>query len=136
MGAWNAVVQAEAAVVYAYAVAGPQLPDAERSVARTLYDSHEQARDDALLAATAAGGTAVDIPTFFALPNEVDTPELARGLLATVESRLVGAYADLVAALPPQERQIGLDQILLTTARAMQWGAQSGAWGAQADQGS
>lgn len=135
--AWASIVQDESAVAYAYAVAGPQLPDAERDTAKTLYDSHEQARDEALLALTAAGGAPVDIPTFFRLPNAVSTPEQARAMLSQVESRLATAYADLVAALPAPSRGVALEQVLLATDRAMRWGARPGTWGAAAagDQG-
>ena len=137
--AWTSIVLAEAAVAYAYAVAGPRLPDDEQGSAKTLYDSHEQARDEALIALTAGGGPVPIIPTFFELPDPVATPPQARALLALVESRLATSYADLLAALPIAERPDGLDHLLLATDRALQWGALPGAWGAtvpQPDQGS
>lgn len=128
--AWASIVLAEASVAYAYAVAGPRLPDAEQGAAKTLYDSHEQARDQALLALIAAGGAAPDIATFFDLPDAVTTPEQARAVLALVESRLATSYADLIGALQAPDRQYGLDQVLLATNRSLQWGAVPGPWGA------
>ncbi len=127
---WAAIVLAEAAVSYAHAVAGPRLSEEQRQVAAQRYDEHDRARDDALLALTATGAEPVAIPTFFELPNEVATPEQARALLATVESRLALSYADLTAALPLTERQIGLDRVLQATIRAQEWGAAEGPWGA------
>lgn len=128
--AWERVVLAEAAVSYAYAVAGPRLADTEHDDAAVLYDEHERARDDALLALTAAGGGPVSLPTFYQLPDDVTAPEQARALLATVESRLATAYADLVAALPVESRQVGLDGTLEATHNALRWGAPAGPWGA------
>ena len=128
--AWEAVILAEAAVSYAYAVAGPRLDPAGRTLAAQGYDDHERARDTALLALTATGAPAVGVPSFFELPDQVATPEQARALLATVESRLAVSYADLVAALPMDQRQRGIDAMLQATAQALAWGAAPGAWGA------
>ncbi len=128
--AWEAAVQAETAVAYAYAVAGPRVDPAQRSTAAALYDAHEAARDSALLALVAAGGEPGAIPTFFELPGPVAQPAEATALLALVESRLLVVYADLVRALPLEQRQVGLDGVLAASQRALQWGAAPGAWGA------
>lgn len=129
--AWTAIVLAEAAVSYAYASAGPLLEPPQRGTAAQWYDEHERARDDALLALTGTGAPPIAIPSFFALPGQLDGPPTARALLATVESRLALSYADLVAALPLQERQRGIDGLLLANRRALSWGATAGAWGAR-----
>jgi hypothetical protein len=132
--AWAAIVLAEAAVSYAYASAGPLLEPPQRATAAQWYDEHERARDDALLALTDTGAAPIAIPSFFALPTQLDGPPTARALLATVESRLALSYADLIAALPLEERQRGIDGLLLASRRALAWGATTGAWGAQAPQ--
>jgi hypothetical protein len=124
------VVLAEAAVAYAYSVAGPRLAPPEQGEARSLYSAHEQARDDALVSLTDAGEPPIEIPTFFALPGPVTTTAQASELLATVESRLATTYADLIAVTSPQQRQPVLDQVLLATTRSLRWGASPGAWGA------
>ncbi len=128
--AWRAVILAEAAVSYAYGAAGPLLGDGERQLAAQAYDAHEQSRDAALLALTSSGAPPIGIPAFFSLPADLDGPTAARSLLATVESRLSLTYADLVAVLPMSERQLGIDGLLAATARALDWGAQPGPWGA------
>jgi hypothetical protein len=128
---WQQIVGAEAAVAYAYGVAGAQLPQPEQDRAADLYARHDQARDDALLALTAAGGEPVAIPSFFQLPGPVDTPVQARALLALVESRLSVNYADLAAALPAADRQRALDGVLQATDRSLSWGGVAGPWGAQ-----
>lgn len=124
------VLLAEAAVAYAYSVAGPRLPPPEQGEARSLYSAHEQARDDALLALTDAGEPPIAIPTFFALPGPLTAAAQAAELLATVESRLATTYADLIAVTGPEQRQPVLDQVLLATARSLRWGASPGPWGA------
>lgn len=128
--AWAAMVLAEAATAYAYAAAGPLLGDDQRAVAAQWYDEHERARDEALLALTDTGAEPIGIPPFFAVPQPLQTPAQARGLLAEVEARLALAYADLIAAVPAEQRQRGIDGLLLANTRARDWGATTGAWGA------
>jgi hypothetical protein len=128
--AWEAIVLAEAAVSYAYARAGALLAPEPRAQAAQWYDEHERARDDALLALTATGAPPVPLPSFFEIPGPLQTPAQAAGLLATVESRLALAYADLIALLPLEQRQTGIDAVLLANERGRRWGAVNGPWGA------
>jgi hypothetical protein len=128
--AWAAIVLAEAAVSYAYARAGALLAPEPREQAAQWYDEHERARDEALLALTADGSPPVPLPSFFEIPGPLQTPAQAAGLLATVEARLALSYADLVAVLPPADRQTGIDGVLLANERARRWGAKNGPWGA------
>jgi Domain of unknown function (DUF4439) len=128
--AWTAVITGEAAAVYAYSIAGPRVAAARSAAAQAGYDSHETARDQALLELVAAGADPVPLPAFFELPDQVATPAQAAALLAGVESRLAVVYADLVEVLPLDRRQEGLDGALAATSQALGWGAPAGAWGA------
>lgn len=127
------MVLAEAAVVYAYGVAGAQLSQPERGVALAGLAAHKQARDDALSALAAAGGQAPELPTLYALPGPVNNTAQARSLLALVEGRLAVTYADLIAALPAAERPPILAAVLTANERALNWGALAGPWGTEID---
>lgn len=129
---WTRIVLAEAAVSYAYAVAGPRLPDAERDLAALRYDQHKQARDEAMSALLAAGGEVPTLPTFFELPSPVATDSQARALLASVEARLATNYADLIAVVARADREPPLRAMQDATTRAAEWGAVAGPWGAVA----
>ena len=126
--AWAAVVEGEAAAVYAYSVAGAHLPEPGRTRALAGLDAHRANRDRAIAAVVAAGGTAPGGAIAYELPPDASTPAGARALMAEVDNRLVAGYADAVAATTGDERRAAVRTAVDYAVRAVAWGAQTQAF--------
>ena len=118
----RALVEAEHAAVYGYAVLGARLDDAGRLVARTAYDSH-RARRDQLIAALGATAPAPLAEYDVAVAN----PAEALALAVRIEAGLSLRWRDLVGATEDRAlRSLGVAGLQETAVRAAQWRKRAG----------
>lgn len=120
-----ALLEAEHAVVYAYAVLGARLDEATRQAALAAYDSH-RARRDQLAAALRARGAAAPAPLAAYDVTVVDQ----RGALALAVRLEVGLsvrWRDLVGATDDLGlRRLGVAGLQECAVRAAQWRLRAG----------
>ena len=121
----RALVEAEHAAVYAYAVLGARLDDTGRRFARLAYDGH-RARRDQLVAALQAGGTEAPVP-LPAYDVAVADAMQAMGLAVRIEEGVAVRWRDLVAATDARSlRTLGVAGLQETAVRAAQWRLRAG----------
>ncbi len=121
--AWAQVVSGEDAAVYAYSVAGARLGSEARRKALAGLDAHRANRDRAAAFIVAASATPPGSATAYELPIAVDSPQSARALLALVDNRLVGLYADAAEATTGPDRRWAARTAAECATRAVTWGA-------------
>jgi hypothetical protein len=118
-----ALVAGEDAAVYAYSVAGAHVAGARRRQALVGLDTHRANRDRAASLIVAAGAVPPGSAVAYTLPGPLDTPAAARALMALVDNRLVGLYADAAAALTGADRKWAAQTAAECAMRAVDWGA-------------
>jgi hypothetical protein len=123
-----ALVAGEDAAIYAYSVAGARVANAGRRRALAALDSHRANRDRAASLVVAAGGTPPGAAVAYTLPGPVDSPAAARSLMAEVDNRLVGLYADAAAELTGADRRWAVRTAAVCATRAVTLGADSQAF--------
>ena len=126
--AWSAVVAGEDAAIYAYSLAGAQVPLEARRRALAGLDEHRAARSRAAGLVTAAGGTAPPAAASYDLPGPVSSPRQARDLMAEVDNALVAVYADAAVTVMGPDRLWAARTAAAHAARAVSWGAASQAF--------
>lgn len=126
--AWRAVVEGEDAAVYAYSIAGARVGAGARPKAVNGLDAHGAHRDRASAMVAAAGGTPPAPAAAYELPFAVDSAKAARRLMALVDNRLVGLYADAAEAAAGDERRWAARMAAECATRAVAWGAASQAF--------
>ncbi len=89
---------AEHAAVFAYGLLGARTAGSMRAQITRAYDSHRDRRDQLRRLITAQGGEPVEPAPSYALPSVPSTASAAARLAAHVESGIVAAYLELVAA--------------------------------------
>ncbi|KJY41525.1 hypothetical protein VR41_12165 [Streptomyces sp. NRRL B-1568] len=94
----QAALAAEHAAVYGYGVVGGHVEDTRATEAREAYDAHRARRDALVRAVRDLGARPEAAAAAYALPFPVSDAASAVRLAAELESRLCGAYADLVRA--------------------------------------
>ncbi|MDT0269291.1 ferritin-like domain-containing protein [Streptomyces sp. DSM 44915] len=122
LDATQAALAAEHAAVYGYGLVGALLADEERGAwAREAYDAHRGHRDTLQVAVRELGASPVASAAGYALPFEVVDQAGAVRLAAELESRLAGAYADLVLAAEGNARAEAARALRDATVRAARW---------------
>ncbi|MEV7024278.1 ferritin-like domain-containing protein [Kitasatospora sp. NPDC093558] len=117
-------LNAEHAAIYGYGVVGAKLPeDQQRADARTAYAAHQARRDVWQRLLTGVGATPSAAAAGYQLPFAVGDAAAATRLAAHIETRLTTVYADLVAAVPAQQRATAADALREAAVRARRWGA-------------
>lgn len=124
--AWSAVVSGEDAAVFAYSVAGAR--SNSRSKALNGLDAHRAHRDRASAMVVEQGGTPPAPAAAYAFPFAVDSAKAARRLMALVDNRLVGLYADAAEAASGAPRRWAARTAAENATRAVSWGATSQAF--------
>jgi hypothetical protein len=112
----------EHAAVYGYGAAGALLRGAERTEARTGLAVHQQRRAVLTAQLQADGAVPVGSAAVYQLPVPFDTAAQARELLATVEARLAGPYADLVLTGDAAWRTDAASWLSDSAIRRARWG--------------
>ncbi|MCY7372520.1 MAG: ferritin-like domain-containing protein [Spirochaetaceae bacterium] len=114
------VLAAEHAVVYGYGVAGARLTGGPRRRAQQAWDGHRARRDELAGLVTGLGGEPEPTATTYNLPGPVQSAEDARALATLLEERLAAVWADAVAALDGDLRDLavrGLGEAAVAAAR-------------------
>lgn len=130
----QAVLDGEYATIYAYGRAGGRLTFGQE-IALLVLSDHRSARDR-LRQWLLDDGVAPQPPApAYELPRPVNTNKQARLLLASVESRLIPLYTELVAdqSDDPTRRRWAVRQIQTLAVQAQAWGAQGQAFPWPAD---
>lgn len=120
--AWAAVVSGEDAAVFAYSIAGARVGSSARSRALNGLDAHRAHRDRAAALVVDSGGTPPTPAAAYDLPFDVDSARAARRMMALVDNRLVGAYADAAEATTGDERRWAARIGAENATRAVAWG--------------
>ena len=118
-----AVVSGEDAAIFAYSVAGAHVAGGGRRKALAGLDAHRSNRDRASAGIVAASATPPGAAAAYELPVTVDSPDTARELMALVDNRLVGLYADLAEASTGPDRRWAARAGAECAMRAVAWGA-------------
>jgi hypothetical protein len=122
--ALQGALSAEHAAVYGYGVVGARLPDdQQRADARTAYAAHEARRDSLHRELAGAGATPGAAAAGYQLPFPVGDAAGAAKLAGHIETRLTDVYANLVAALPAQQRTAAANALRGSALQARRWGA-------------
>ena len=121
--AWAQVVAGEDAAVYAYSVAGAQLSSGGRRKALAGLDAHRSNRDRAAASTLSASASPPGSATAYELPIPVDSAQSAKALMALVDNRLVGLYADAAEASSGPDRRWAARTAAECATRAVTWGS-------------
>jgi hypothetical protein len=121
--AWAAVVAGEDAAIYAYSVAGAQVPAGARQRAVAGLTAHQSNRSRAAALITELGGTPPPGAAGYVLPAEIATAKVARATMAGVDNALVAVYADAAAAAEADVRRWAARTAAEYAVRAIGWGA-------------
>ena len=121
LAATQAALAAEHAAVYGYGLVGGRIGAEDGTQAREAYEAHLAARDRLRTAVRKLGGTPVAAAAAYALPFEVGDARAARRFAAELETRLAGAYADLVAATEGEARVAAATALGEAAVRAARW---------------
>ncbi|MBL1068321.1 ferritin-like domain-containing protein [Streptomyces sp. 7-21] len=117
----QAALAAEHAAVYGYGVVGGRLGDERSREVEEAYAAHRSRRNalERLLRdrgdSPVAAAAAYDLP--FAVADQRDAVRLA----AELESRVAGAYADLVQAAEGETRRTAAEALRDAAVRAARW---------------
>ncbi|GHF55269.1 ferritin-like domain-containing protein [Streptomyces morookaense] len=117
----RAALAAEHAAVYGYGVVGSRVEEARAAEAREAYDAHRARRDALDRAVRDLGGTPPAASAAYALPFPVQDAQTAVRLAAGLESRIAGAYADLVRAADGSLRAEAAAALREAAVRAARW---------------
>ncbi|MGK5530059.1 ferritin-like domain-containing protein [Streptomyces sp. URMC 129] len=121
LDAAQAALAAEHAAVYGYGVVGARIDDDRGGEATEAYDAHRARRDLLHRTVRDLGGTPVAAEVAYALPFEVGDSADAVELAAELETRLAGAYADLVLAAAGERRRDAAAAMRDAVVRAARW---------------
>ena len=126
--ALTALIAGEDAAIYGYSVGGARVAGSARTRALAALADHRADRDRATSLLTASGSVPPGSAAAYQLPGPIDTPSAARSLMALVDNRLVGLYADAAATLQGEDRRWAVRAAADCAARAVRWGAASQAF--------
>ncbi len=121
--AWTAVVTGEDAAIYAYSIAGAQVPTGPRQRAVAGLTAHRSNRSRAAALITELGGTPPPGAAGYVLPADIATAKVARATMAAVDNALVAIYADAAAAAEADVRRWAARTAAEYAVRAIGWGA-------------
>ncbi|MCX4588859.1 ferritin-like domain-containing protein [Streptomyces sp. NBC_01549] len=125
LGALQAALAAEHAVVYGYGVVGGKIDDSRRGEARSAYDAHRARRDELARAIRDVGGKPEVSAAAYALPFDVRDSAAAVRLAADLEERVAGVYSDLVRASSGDRRRMAAEALREAAVRAVRWRGES-----------
>ncbi|WP_049580559.1 ferritin-like domain-containing protein [Streptomyces sp. SBT349] len=117
----QAALAAEHAAVYGYGVVGGRIGADRGAEAREAHAAHLSRRDLMDRAVRDLGGAPVAAAAGYALPFEVTDSAGAVELAVELETRLAGAYADLVLAGEGEVRRDAAAALRETAVRAARW---------------
>ncbi|MGP3971327.1 ferritin-like domain-containing protein [Streptomyces sp. 6N223] len=126
--ATQAALAAEHAAVYGYGVVGGLIGEERAGEAGEAYTAHRARRDALERAIHRLDATPVAAATAYELPFTVADGADAERLAAELETRLAGAYADLVAATTGEERRSAASALREAAVRAARWSGVSAAF--------
>ncbi|MDT0341075.1 ferritin-like domain-containing protein [Streptomyces litchfieldiae] len=121
LNAAQAALAAEHAAVYGYGVVGARIGEERGAEAREALTAHRSRRDLLHRAVRDLGGAPVASAAGYALPFEVTDGASAVELAVELETRLAGAYADLVLASEGEARRGAAAALRETAVRAARW---------------
>ncbi|MEO3756442.1 ferritin-like domain-containing protein [Streptomyces sp. B6B3] len=120
--ATQAALAAEHAAVYGYGVVGSLVDEKHAGRASEAHAAHRARRDALERTVRQLGAAPVAAAVAYQLPFPVADGATALRLAARLESRLAGAYADLVAATAGEERRSAASALREAAVRAVRWG--------------
>ncbi|RBM05071.1 ferritin-like domain-containing protein [Streptomyces sp. PT12] len=121
LDAAQAALAAEHAAVYGYGVVGGRIGEERGREAREAHDAHLARRDALHRTVRDLGGSPVAAAAGYALPFEVTDSASAVELAVELETRLAGAYADLVLVGAGDVRRDAADALRDAAVRAARW---------------
>ncbi|WP_059011622.1 ferritin-like domain-containing protein [Streptomyces specialis] len=121
LDATQAALAAEHAAVYGYGVVGARIGEERGGEATEAYDAHRARRDLLHRTVRDLGGTPVAAEPAYALPFDVGDGAGAVELAAELETRLAGAYADLVPVAEGERRREAAAAMRDAVVRAARW---------------
>ena len=121
VGALQAALSAEYAVIFGYGVAGAHLAGAQFTAAQRDWAAHEAARDTITALLAARGAHPVAAAAAYRLPFPVHNGREAVALAAFLEDQAAAAYLGLVALTDPQLRAFGATGLQAAATRAAGW---------------
>ncbi|MDT0441021.1 DUF4439 domain-containing protein [Streptomyces johnsoniae] len=121
LDATQAALAAEHAAVYGYGVVGGRIGEDRGAEAREAHAAHRSRRDQLYRAVRDLGGAPVAAAAGYALPFEVSDSTGAVELAVELETRLAGAYADLVLATTGEARKAAAAALREAAVRAARW---------------
>lgn len=124
VAAWQSVLAAEHVAVFGYGVVAARLRadddgDASRAVAG--WETHQDRRDRATARLLTLGAEPVVADAAYALGEPVTDPASASRLAAALERGCAQGYADLVAAVVPEDRQLPARWLVAAAAAESWW---------------
>ena len=111
----------EHAAIYGYGVVGAHLRGAARARARAAYDEHRARRDQLQQLLVERNATPVTASAAYRLPRPVETAADARSLATELEERLAAVWADAVADLQDDLRELAARVLQDIAIRGAQW---------------
>ncbi|UED86928.1 ferritin-like domain-containing protein [Streptomyces profundus] len=120
--ATQAALAAEHAAVYGYGVVGARLGEERGDEAREAYEAHRARRDALQGTVRDLGASPVASAAGYALPFEVADEAGAVRLAVELETRLAGAYADLVLVAEGKARREAAGALRDAAVLAARWG--------------
>lgn len=115
------LLAAQHAVVYGYGAAGAHLGGPARARATRGWTAHREARDRLAGLVRERGGTPEPPAAAYALPSPVGTASDARTLLTLLEERLAAVWADAVADLDGDLRNLAAQGLAEAAVAAARW---------------
>jgi hypothetical protein len=119
--ALQTVLAGEHAAIYAYGVAGAQLRGLPRRRAQLAFTTHRVMRDRLEDLIRERDAEPVAASATYAVPHAVETADDATALATLVEERVAAVYADAVAELDGELRDLAVDNLRDAAVRAAQW---------------
>lgn len=108
VAALQEVLAAEHAVVYGYGVAGARMTGRPRRRAQLQWNRHRARRDELTGLVTGLGGEPEPTAATYSLPQPVESAREARAFAVLLEERLAAVWADAVAGLEGDLRDLAV----------------------------
>lgn len=118
----------EHAAIYGYGVAGARLAGPSQTRAVRAFTAHRVQRDALETLLRGRGAQPVPAEATYALPGPVGTRAEAVALAALLEQRLAAVYADAVAELDGELRELAAVGLRDAAVRAARWSSSSTAF--------
>ena len=121
VAALQEVLAAEHAVVYGYGVAGARMTGGPRQRAQQASKRHRTRRDELTLLVAGLGAEPEPTAATYSLPAPIDTSTDARAFAVLLEERLAAVWADAVADLEGDLRDLAVRGLGDAAVAAARW---------------